>query len=263
MSLYHILVYDSNCAKWLALLCVFLSTVPFNLSLYHDNIPCSPVGSCKCDFPNGFGIDLSPLRGYNFTIQISPSKELLYFPCKNGLVPNIPNATTLNECENEASICLKTKLDNSTFTFNKYGSLFESSFLWDRISDDPALEFKHGEKNTVIFLHCDRDGNNATMTLGDTSASYSFSLALISEHACILSSEETGRSILTTIFMIFLVLFLLYFLGGFLVLRFIRGARGWEAIPHGEFWSNSFTSVKQIISYCVNGCRRPETYDTI
>lgn len=71
---------------------------------------------------------------------------------------------------------------------------------------------------------------------------------LVSDLACVTTVEEEGRSVFSTMFIILMVLFLFYFIGGFLVLRFIRGARGWEAIPNGEFWRSIVDSIQKV--YC-------------
>lgn len=49
-------------------------------------------------------------------------------------------------------------------------------------------------------------------------------------------------------FLIIVSIFALYFFGGMLVLRFIRGATGKEMIPNYEFWANFPNLVK--VSLC-------------
>ncbi|CAH1397634.1 unnamed protein product [Nezara viridula] len=235
-----------------------LVVIFINLSLGSKNVPCTPTGFCKCEFPNGMGIDLISLKGTHFNISATKDEFIHYYPCNNTIIPN--NVTT-NECAAGASLCLEKHIGNETKFFN-LGSITESAFKWENINLNPEINFNHISWSTRITLVC---GSSETPVLEVESVlnDQKFELKLTSEKACVGTVTNEGHSVFSTFFIIVLVLFLFYFICGFLVLRFIRGARGWEAIPNGEFWKSSWNSLKKTCTYFMSGCRNREVYDTI
>lgn len=67
-------------------------------------------------------------------------------------------------------------------------------------------------------------------------------LSLTSKYACPKSTHHiTGVG---AFFLIITVMIAIYFFGGILVLKFIRGAKGVEMIPNHEFWCRVVNLVK-------------------
>lgn len=245
----------------LFLFCILCSFIRSNLSTYNNYIKCTPTGVCKCEFPNGLGVDLNLLRGYTFSVPVSQESDIVFYPCKNvEVIANNSSNATHNECKTGVSLCLE---HGQTYYYN-LGSVNESSFLWERITDKPVLVFKHNKTIANILLECDENSKSHDVKyVSATSKENYYNFVLTSNLACVTSVEAQGRSVLSTLFIIILFLFLVYFFGGFCVLRFIRGARGWEAIPNGEFWKSVISGTKKMFLYLINGCKHPEPYDTI
>ncbi|XP_014290868.1 uncharacterized protein [Halyomorpha halys] len=230
------------------------------ISLGNKNVPCTKTGFCKCEFPNGMGVDLILLKGSHFNISVNDKSNefLLFNPCNNTNI--IVANTTINECIAGASLCLEKHIDNKTELFN-LGFLNESDFKWENINIQPEINFHHLNKTSRITLDC--GSTETSLEVESILNDHHFELKLISKFACVRTVTDEGHSVFSTFLLIVLILFLFYFVCGFLVLRFIRGARGWEAIPNGEFWKSSFNSIKKMCTYFMSGCRNPEVYDTI
>lgn len=228
-------------------------------SLGSKNVPCTPTGFCKCEFPNGMGVDLLPLIGSHIRNENADIKDevLHFYPCNNTITPY--NATR-NECAAGASLCFEKHIGNETKLFN-LGFINESTFEWENINFKPVINFHHLNRSTKITLTC---GNSEpSLEIESILNDNQFDLKLSSEYACVRTVTNEGHSVFSTFFLVVLVLFLFYFICGFLVLRFIRGARGWEAIPNGEFWKSFWNTLKKTSLYLMSGCRNPDVYDTI
>lgn len=68
-------------------------------------------------------------------------------------------------------------------------------------------------------------------------------LILTSSYACKtmqIKSLSTGSILL----IYFFILTGIYFIGGTIILKFLRGATGWEMVPNHEFWRNLPSLVK-------------------
>jgi len=74
-------------------------------------------------------------------------------------------------------------------------------------------------------------------------------LILTSKSACFTTvppppAEDEGLSAGATFLVLFFTLFSAYFFGGMAVLKFIKGAQGFEMIPNYEFWTGLPSLVK-------------------
>jgi cation-dependent mannose-6-phosphate receptor len=70
----------------------------------------------------------------------------------------------------------------------------------------------------------------------------------------------SGGSVFTLLFFTALAI---YFGGGILLRRFMRGAEGVEQIPHYAFWADLPNLIKEGIQFTLNGCEPVITYERI
>jgi len=231
------------------------------------NVACMSAGVCRCEFPNGMGIDLSPLsKTANFSAIEPPGNgnyKVYFTPCVNTQW-NFGNET-LNHCKDGVSLCF---FHNATdVSYSSLGTIGEGKIVWARISDRPYLEYEHNKTKTHIDLVCSGSDTPATLKFDSivSNPNNQVLLTLSSPMACMrdLYADEEGMSILTKLFLIVLVAFASYFIIGILVLKFIRGADGWEMVPNYEFWSSLPTKMKNGAVFLMNGCKNPPPYDSI
>lgn len=64
-----------------------------------------------------------------------------------------------------------------------------------------------------------------------------------------------GLSVGSILLIIFFVFTGIYFIGGIIALKSLRGATGWEMIPNYTFWQEVSSLVKDGIAYTFNCCR--------
>jgi cation-dependent mannose-6-phosphate receptor len=74
---------------------------------------------------------------------------------------------------------------------------------------------------------------------------------------------DTGYSGGTVFCILFFTACLLYFGGGIIVRKFLRGAEGQEMVPHYEFWSDLPNLIRDGIVFTLNGCQPELTYERI
>lgn len=67
---------------------------------------------------------------------------------------------------------------------------------------------------------------------------------MISPYACKVTIRPKGLSVGSIILIYFFIFTGLYFIGGAMVLKFVRGATGWEMLPNLTFWREFSSLVK-------------------
>ncbi|EFN66633.1 Cation-dependent mannose-6-phosphate receptor [Camponotus floridanus] len=63
-----------------------------------------------------------------------------------------------------------------------------------------------------------------------------YPLVLISPYGC--KESYKGLSTGSVLLILFFTVTGIYFIGGIVTLRILRGATGWEMLPNHDFWSN-------------------------
>ncbi|KAG8227852.1 hypothetical protein J437_LFUL006475 [Ladona fulva] len=81
-----------------------------------------------------------------------------------------------------------------------------------------------------------------------------------------LEAAEDDEELLSTgsvLVIIFFVFAFLYFFGGALANKLLRGAEGREMIPNYQFWVDLPYLCRDGASFLLNGCQVPATYESI
>lgn len=78
---------------------------------------------------------------------------------------------------------------------------------------------------------------------------------LISPYGCKMESHK-GLSIGSVLLILFFTIAGIYFIGGIITLRILRGATGWEMLPNHDFWTKlpSLVRVSDIIFLIKYNC---------
>lgn len=87
-------------------------------------------------------------------------------------------------------------------------------------------------------------------------------LYLYTPYACLRPHvHDSSHSVGGVLLLILGIFLLVYFIGGYFFKYYAYGARGIEAFPHSDFWTNLPGLVRDGIKFIGNGCRPVQTDD--
>lgn len=257
-------------------ICLSLFYVPCD-SLEYKKRSCEWENACRCVFPSGLAIDFSELGLRNdwFIVAVESNVQLFFHPCSD--LKFGPDSVASNECLSGTSVCLFNSLTNA---YTNLGRANETSFAnEDGLYAPVYLQYKHENRTTTFRILCDTDSNNVnntrvTLSPGSTDNNH-LKLELTSAAACpanrapaSFAAEAVGDGGLSTgsvLCILFFVFLGVYFVGGAVALRLLRGATGREMVPNIDFWTALPELIKDGVVFSLNGCRaRPANiYDSI
>ncbi|KZC08894.1 Cation-dependent mannose-6-phosphate receptor [Dufourea novaeangliae] len=225
------------------------------LTLFCDRTSseCAQLTPCSCIFPNGQGYNLTQLGGSrNFTA--SANGQTFYFhPCSNIQMING------SECYNGTgvSLCLVNK--NKTISL---GTVEETTInIESESSTKPALTLRHGSYTTVIRLLC-CNSCNTHLVSDSIDSDKDYHLLLMSPYACQSQLRTKGLSTGSLLVIYLFVFTALYFVGGAIALKWLRGATGREMIANYSFWRELPSLVRDGIAFTFS-CGRGDSYERI
>ncbi|XP_050596589.1 uncharacterized protein LOC126925261 [Bombus affinis] len=217
---------------------------------------CRQLTGCSCMFPNWQGYSLMPLvnsRSINSTEQ---DCAFFFHPCTNKPLSN--NQTS--ECHKGDGASLCATCNNNTFVL---GKAEETKIIIE--SDDskpPIFMFHHKNYTTTIALSCCSSCETHLYVESINNTLKEYHLLLTSTYACKTLMHSKGLSIGSTLLIYLFVISGIYFIGGALTLKFLRGATGWEMMPNHSFWQSLPSLVKDGITFTFNCCRL-DSYERI
>ncbi|XP_041981577.1 cation-dependent mannose-6-phosphate receptor-like [Aricia agestis] len=227
---------------------------------------CTKKGPCSCEFSNGTGIDLSPSGKAFYTTQTYELKNngtqyalstYFYHPCHDEL-PQL-NSTTTGTCNVPLSICRHvnkmTILSNTTYKGEETAEFMGSSNVTDFSTDGKSLIYYNGPSSTVVMLVCAQTPDQ--LSVYSLAEPNKIVLSFYSENACLKQIEEHGRSVGSTLCIIFFSCVVFYLVLGICTKKFLMGAVGVEVIPNLVFWSDLPNLVKDGWSFALNGFKLP------
>ncbi|XP_046983635.1 cation-dependent mannose-6-phosphate receptor-like [Schistocerca americana] len=259
--------------------CLSVFFVPCD-SLKNKKRACKWENPCRCSFPSGLAIDFSELGFRNewFMVAVETNVTLFFHPCSDLKLG--PDYGAGNDCFCGTSVCL---LNSTSNDYTNLGRANETSFVnEDGLYNPIYLQYKYGNRTTTFRILCDTestDVNNTRLTVspGSTQENH-LKFELISAAACPTyrpamspadfaagAAADGGLSTGSVLCILLFVFLGVYFVGGALALRLLRGATGREMVPNIEFWSALPELVKDGVTFTLNGCRvRPANlYDSI
>lgn len=230
---------------------------------------CVKKSACVCEFSNGTGIDISTSNESTFyaaqtyEIKKEGAQILLttyYFhPCVDILFKS--NTTINNTCTDPLSVCRHVdtyeKLGNGSELFKKETTSYDfmgKTSVSQFSAEGDSIIYANGPSSTVVLLVCaETDGVLQIYSLVEPNK---IVLTFYSKSAC-LKQIDSGRSVGSTLLIIFFSCIIFYLVLGICTKKFLMGATGIEVIPNLGFWSDLPNLVKDGWAFLVSGLRLP------
>ncbi|XP_076167667.1 uncharacterized protein LOC143146854 [Ptiloglossa arizonensis] len=214
---------------------------------------CVQSTPCSCMFSNGQGFNLTAL-GNSRPLEVFDKNYILYFhPCTNTPLSNI----THSDCYKREGVSLCLLRNNTAITL---GKVEETKIGVQSDNQKPFLTIQHGNYSTTISLNCYEMGK--THLVVESIVDRNYSLLLTSPYACIVQLRTVGLSTGSILVICFIVLTAVYFIGGALVLKTMRGATGWEMIPNHKFWRDLPALIRDGVTFTTT-FYRADSYEPI
>jgi len=219
--------------------------------------------------PDGIYIDLTRLNGGAKWLNATLGNVSFFFhPCSD-----IPygSSTGSDDCMSGSSLCLFNK---TTDTYQNLGTVEEGRFLFDNVKEPPIILYKHGNISTAIFLQCVYSTQTSFTVVDIEAEKHTYKLKLESKWTCpdlqqttdetaLKNSSTDGLSVGSVLVIVFFVFTTLYFVGGAVALKLLRGAEGREMIPNHDFWVDLPNLVSDGFTFVITGCQTSPSYDRI
>ncbi|XP_018917005.2 uncharacterized protein [Bemisia tabaci] len=176
------------------------------------------------------------------------------------LLSSLQAQTSAIHVKNGVSVCIFNSTTQIIDGGHKEDLLFASTFQEDPVT---ATLDKSGWK-TIINIDCNKDAgilSSLAVSHYDISTN-TVTMDLKSNDVCIGFNATSGYGFFSSLLMVILLGFTIYFVGGAILLKFLRGADGLEMIPNYEFWQNFPQLCKNWFNK-LRGQDRPETYENI
>nr|AQW35022.1 G-protein coupled receptor signaling pathway [Liposcelis entomophila] len=264
---------------YLCFILFIVINIEISRSLGLKNLSCNQDGPCHCVKPDGMGIDLTPLSNITNFLTVATSKVIFFYhPCSNWPL----KAQNNTACANGAVLCFykAANASNSSLDVNhvETTNVTEGEFqllasatnqgTFETTEFDPQIVYESDGKKNTVKLKCTSTSSTTTLRLEKDSIEPTNNVLILeSPHSCLkdLNHHSDHISGASVFFLIVASFFALYFFGGMLVLKFIRGATGKEMIPNYEFWANFPNLVKEAFLYVVSCGQRPssDSYERI
>ncbi|KAL6261207.1 hypothetical protein P5V15_008732 [Pogonomyrmex californicus] len=225
---------------------------------------CTQLMPCFCSLPDGSYYNLIALASSEPFTDTKFNLTAYFHPCTNRKIKvNEDNDTT---CSNGTgvSLCIYDFriLKNKNETLN-FGTVEETKLKLLDSNKYPVFEMQHGGIKSIIKIVCHSD-KETYFGIEPPINSKEYEFTLRSPYGCkiIPKSETKGLSTGSVLVILFFTFAGLYFFGGIIILKTLRGATGWEMIPNLDFWSTLPSLVKDGVIF-VFGCCRGNTYERI
>ncbi|CAH2041490.1 unnamed protein product, partial [Iphiclides podalirius] len=184
-----------------------------------------------------------------------------YHPCFDAL-PTTTEPAVNNTCTTSLSLCryvrTMNKLNTTEDTFKIDSKIYEfmgTSNNTEFNSDGHSIIYHNGPSSTEVLLICAQvDGE---LQVNSTAEPNNVVLSFYSRYACLKQIEEPGRSLGSTLLIIFFSCVVFYLVLGICTKKFLMGATGIEVIPNLGFWSDLPNLVKDGWAFAINGFKLP------
>lgn len=206
---------------------------------------CRQVSTCSCIYANGEGFNLSPLADHSPLVGVVNNSTYFYFhPCTNQKL----TTNSSSECYKGNGVSLCAINGNDSFVL---GKAEETTILAEQ-NIIAVIHFNHNNLSTDIILECCSSCETVLLPPANVDAKYI--LLLRSPYAC-QKLLEKGLSVGSLLLIYFFVFSGIYFIGGAIGLKFLRGATGWEMIPNHKFWLDLPSLISEGVAFTFNCCR--------
>ncbi|XP_011881291.1 PREDICTED: cation-dependent mannose-6-phosphate receptor-like [Vollenhovia emeryi] len=223
---------------------------------------CTQLAPCVCSLPDGYYYNLTGLANAEPFVDDKYNWTVHFHPCTN-VKMKIDNKTP-SACTNGTgvSLCMYNKTQpNQTLT----GTIEETKMTMSSTGNTPVFEIVHKDIKSIIEIVCfTAEENESTFTISKSPSAEPKAVnrfALMSPHGCKIAPEK-GLSTGSVLVILFFVCAGLYFIGGIVALKTLRGATGWEMVPNHEFWCKLPSLVRDGVVFTFSCCRA-DSYERI
>jgi 1,2-dihydroxy-3-keto-5-methylthiopentene dioxygenase len=189
-----------------------------------------------------------------FASQEAEESVFYYNPCYsyNKLVPGSDNKDCTTK--NDVAVCRSSKA--TLFNIGKQSTaefINEDSTLYIQYTSDMALS----TTTTRIQLHCSNNTTGQLTVVRQETYSYTLKLShkCCCSNACQHSGGGSSLSIGSILLIVFFGLLIVYFVGGMVYNRAVRGSQGVEMIPQYRFWTGLPGVIKDGVVFTLDKCR--------
>ncbi|XP_012058115.1 PREDICTED: cation-dependent mannose-6-phosphate receptor-like [Atta cephalotes] len=216
---------------------------------------CVQEAPCICSLPDGYYYNLTALAdAKSFSAKNNDNYTVYFHPCTNVnmTIENKANCSTEN-----VSLCIHNNVNKTVLTT---GTVKETRMKLSDNDKFPIFEIHHNDTKIVINIVCYM-GDKETNFILDSISAKIYYFKLVSSYGCKLQ-REMGLSMGSLLVILFFVSVGVYFIGGIIVLKALRGATGWEMVPNHEFWCKLPSLVRDGVVFAFNCCRA-DSYERI
>jgi len=213
---------------------------------------CTQLAPCICALPDGDYYDLTGLADSVPLVDNKFNLTVHFHPCTNVKMKINGNTTCANG--SEVSLCISN--NNKTLSF---GTLEETRMKMSSNNKFPVFEIHHNDTRSVINIVCFSERKTGFVIESAYPKENNF--MLISPYGCKIEPVK-GLSTGSVLVILFFTIAGVYFIGGIILLKTLRGATGWEMVPNHDFWCKLPSLVKDGVVFTFNCCRGV-SYDRI
>lgn len=216
---------------------------------------CTQLTPCLCVFANGEGYDLTNLTNSGTLKATASNRTFIFQPCKNAALTS--NRTDECSTGNGVSLCVQQGNQNRSL-----GTIEETKLVFQPgVAKQPNWMLRHANSTTIVSLSC-CETCQTQLSVDSIPNDLQYHLLLVSPYACKALLHAKGLSTGSILVILLFVFSGIYFIGGAVALKLLRGATGWEMLPNHEFWCELPSLVRDGIIFTFN-CFRADSYERI
>lgn len=241
-----------------------------NSETVNDEDKCEKKSPCVCEFNNNFVLDVTTVGSeafLNATVDYQNITYNYYFlGCTDKVLPiSLPNTTNLCD-KTKNAICFHETNKHLISSLGNQENIFFKNTIDDPKSHD--LVISNNKTTTTIQLVCSPELIHDSLFAFPPNADFTQHRLVLLSHKVCRHAVDHGIGTGSTILILLVVGFTVYFVGGALALHFLRGANGLEMIPNLDFWRDLPNLCRDGFLYLISGCKTTqvstaETYDRI
>ncbi|KAH0953251.1 hypothetical protein HN011_000395 [Eciton burchellii] len=227
---------------------------------------CTQQGPCMCLLLDGYYnlTGLANEKPLNDIISNETSNTTVSFhPCSNEKMTMGTDTSTCGSGDG-VSLCLYNQTKNQTKPIvRNLGTIEETRIKLSNINKFPIFEIHHKNITSFINIICTKHNKTSfkieSSSINPDSKEYYFYLS--SPYGCKIELQK-GLSTGSVLVILVFIFVGIYFIGGAIALKMLRGATGWEMLPNHNFWIELPSLVRDGIVFTFNCCRG-DSYERI
>ncbi|PSN53026.1 hypothetical protein C0J52_01150 [Blattella germanica] len=142
-------------------------------------------------------------------------------------------------------------------------SAVNAEALWLNVSMVNATFFFHPCSDLPFGEHTGEDDCTKGASQFKLQSRWPCPMPIVTRSSSISDVSSGGLSTGSVLVIIFFVFVAIYFIGGAIALKLLRGAEGREMIPNYDFWADLPNLVRDGTVFMFSGCQSTPTYDRI